>query len=276
LNLVINLSTKKYKSNSPITAALTLPLAPFEAMRGVDRGALAMHNINLTAKDLSSIIESLPNQVRWQLLLACYEMEDMESVKRGLTSFEKLADSSDNISNQLTILPEKIGKETRLTIEATEKMQPELQKTLEKTAIAAKELNSTFKTSKELTIEIDQALEHLDSAAKSSTELVRIFSPEKKQDSKIIEEETEESQEPSTIEQINNLTIEIGKSSQNINQAAIEIKTLLQQENLKTIDEIEKKLEKLTNHIFSRIAILIGSIFILVVVYRLLFKISKQ
>ncbi len=260
LNLVISLSTKKLKKDSPITAALTLPLAPFEAMRGVDKGAIAMHNINLTARDLTDIIEELPKQTRWQLMLAFYEFEDDDVVKRLIENIDTLSNSSDKISKDIAILPEKIGKETRLTIDAADKMQPQLQKTLDKTTLATKQ--------------IDEALVHLDVAAKSTTELVRIFSPEEPTNPEDKKTE-EESDGPSTIEQINGLIVESGKSAQNINQATVELKSLLQQENLKAIDQVEKKFEQLTDHIFYRIAILIGSIFILAAVYRLIFKNNK-
>ncbi len=260
LNLVMSLSAKKLKKDSPIAAALTLPLAPFEAMRGVDKGAMAMHNINLTARDLTDIIERLPTQIRWQLLLTFYELEDDDSIKELLANFEKLSNSSDKISNEIGLLPEKIGNETRLTISAADKMQPQLQRTLDKTTQATKQ--------------IDEALVHLDVAAKSTTELVRIFEPQETTNPEDAKTE-EDSDEPSTIEQINNIIVESGKSAQNINQATVEIKSLLQQENLKAIDQLEKKFEQLTDHIFYRIAVLVGFIFILAVAYRAIFKRSK-
>ena len=66
---------------NPFSSALSIPMAPFTALKGVDRTAGAIHSVGRSVEHISDIIEELPESARWQLLLLLLEMGDTEVVK---------------------------------------------------------------------------------------------------------------------------------------------------------------------------------------------------
>lgn len=89
--------------SSPFYNVITLPLAPFRAMEGVDRGSTAIYKFSNTAERFAEIVEELPDSARWQLLLLLYEIEEANMTKSFLTNMEgisksgtRLADTAEN------------------------------------------------------------------------------------------------------------------------------------------------------------------------------------
>jgi hypothetical protein len=84
---------------------LSAPMAPFRALQGVESGAAAIHEFNTTARQLGDIAAALPEETRWQLELFLYDVEERETVIAGLAAFQKLADSSAQLSATAADLP---------------------------------------------------------------------------------------------------------------------------------------------------------------------------
>jgi hypothetical protein len=85
---------------------ITLPLSPFRALQGVDTGAQAIRDFNQTAREFAQIISALPDQLRLQIELVLYDVEDRETVVRGLAAFESLAESAAQASDAVQRLPD--------------------------------------------------------------------------------------------------------------------------------------------------------------------------
>jgi len=85
---------------------ITLPLSPFRALQGVDTGAQAIRDFNQTAREFAQIVSALPDQLRLEIELVLYDVEDRDTVVRGLAAFESLAQSAAAASEAVNRLPD--------------------------------------------------------------------------------------------------------------------------------------------------------------------------
>lgn len=92
-------------ASNVLTEVISLPLAPFRALQGVDSGAAAVRDFNQTARRFSMIVAGLPEELRGQMELLLYDVEELRSVRQGLASFELAAASADRASLALERLP---------------------------------------------------------------------------------------------------------------------------------------------------------------------------
>jgi hypothetical protein len=71
----------------------------------VGSGAEAIHDFNETALRLSQIVESLPQQMRWQTELLLYNAETRESTITALAAMESFAESASQLAAVAERLP---------------------------------------------------------------------------------------------------------------------------------------------------------------------------
>jgi hypothetical protein len=98
-------AARQVKSNQTLGSLLTLPLAPFAALQGVDSGAAAIREFNQTARRFAGIVQRLPGQIRGETELLLYDVEDRETVEKGLAALELLAASADRASLSVEKFP---------------------------------------------------------------------------------------------------------------------------------------------------------------------------
>ena len=101
-------ANKQISQSDVFTSVLSIPLSPFRALEGVDSGAQAIREFNVTARRFTGIAAQLPEQVRGELELLLYDVEDRETVKGGLAAIEKMADSADRATLVVEGLPEEL------------------------------------------------------------------------------------------------------------------------------------------------------------------------
>jgi hypothetical protein len=126
-----------------LTSIVTLPLAPFRAMGGVDRGAEAIRDFTKVADRFTDDFETLPENVRWQLMLLLIELEDNKMVTSALSSFEQFSRSSARLSETADKLPGELRQQASGLIEEIDSKQGNIQTTL---AQAEKTANAIDKT----------------------------------------------------------------------------------------------------------------------------------
>jgi hypothetical protein len=112
---------------------VSIPLAPFKAMTGVDRTASAIYGLRDSADKMSDVVEQFPESAKWQLLLLLMEMQETEGVKTFLESMSKFSDSSVRFADSAEKLPVQLRKELSILIQEIDDKQINLQTTLEKT-----------------------------------------------------------------------------------------------------------------------------------------------
>jgi hypothetical protein len=89
---------------------ISLPLAPFTALRGVDSGAAAIHDFNRTAQEFSQIIRQMPERIRGQLDLFVYDLEARDTVEDTVASLGTIAASAERLSITAQQLPDDLRK----------------------------------------------------------------------------------------------------------------------------------------------------------------------
>ena len=68
---------------------INLPMSPFRALEGVSSGAAAIREFNQTALQLTNRVALLPQQIRWQMELLLYDVEDRETVIQALRTHRR-------------------------------------------------------------------------------------------------------------------------------------------------------------------------------------------
>lgn len=150
-----------------------LPMAPFRALEGVDTGAQAIREFNVTAQRATDIVADLPQRIRWQLELLTYDLQEQGgALERALASFDTLAKSSDRLSLAAETLP----AETRATLEAAsqdlEQRSERLKSLLAEYRAAVSETNTTLTSAGPLLEAIAKTSEQLNQAGVAWNDLV--------------------------------------------------------------------------------------------------------
>jgi len=98
-------ATEAVRTSNVLSEVITLPLAPFRALQGVDTGAAAVRDFNQTARRFATIVAALPEDLRGEMQLLLLDAEELRAVQQGLTAFESAAASADRASLVMEQLP---------------------------------------------------------------------------------------------------------------------------------------------------------------------------
>ncbi|MCL4683589.1 hypothetical protein KJ059_02445 [Myxococcota bacterium] len=98
-------ATQAVRSSNVLSEVMTLPLAPFRALQGVDTGAAAIRDFNQTARRFATIVTALPEEFRGEMQLLLLDAEDLRGVQQGLAAFESAAASADRASLAMEQMP---------------------------------------------------------------------------------------------------------------------------------------------------------------------------
>ncbi len=93
-------------TSNALTYVISLPLAPFRALQGVDSDAAAIRDFNQTARRFATIAAALPETLRAEMQLLLLDAEDLRAVRQGLSSFELAAASAERASLAMERLPD--------------------------------------------------------------------------------------------------------------------------------------------------------------------------
>jgi hypothetical protein len=152
----------------PLREVLSLPMAPFRALEGVDRGAVAMHRFTDTAERITDIVELLPESMRWQLLLLLFEMEETELVQSVLKNMDDFSDSSSRLAESAEKLPERLRVQAALLVDEIDQKQANLQETLNRAEKTAATVERTV-------VQVDEAAKTIDQSAQTLTQTAQAW-----------------------------------------------------------------------------------------------------
>jgi hypothetical protein len=99
---------RELQQGDVFSSVLAIPLSPFRALEGVDSGAQAIREFNVTARRFTGIAAGLPEQLRGELELFLYDVEDRDTVKGGLAALEQVGASADRLTAVAETLPEEL------------------------------------------------------------------------------------------------------------------------------------------------------------------------
>jgi hypothetical protein len=122
---------------------VSLPLAPFSALKGVDSGADAIRDFNRTAQQFTEVVKRLPERIRGQLELFTYDLEDRETVERSVDALDRAASSAERAAATFDRLPDELRHtfdESQARIEAVGKVVAQAQAVAQPLADTATQL----------------------------------------------------------------------------------------------------------------------------------------
>lgn len=246
-------------SPSPFESVITLPLAPFRAMEGVDRGAAAIYKFSGTAEKFSDVVEELPESARWQLLLLLYELEETKMTKSFLGSLETISESSQKIAEIAEKMPTQIRQETSTLLDEIDDRQANIQKTFEKAEQTAEAMEGLIAKTDQLGKTLGETAESIEAtadawqeAADATTETLSVFAKK---------EPKEKTQGSFTIN-------DLRATADSITSAAAEIRRL-NDELAGNTDKMSAQMRGFANVVTVRIALLLVLVFVLVIATRL-------
>jgi hypothetical protein len=243
---------------NPYVDVVTLPLAPFEALRGVDRTALAIDKFSNTAARFADVVEGFPETSKWQLQLLLYDLEETEMAKSFLASVSQLSESSARLAQTAENLPEEIRKQLSGLVDDVDTKQANIQATLQQ----AEKTADAFRRTAE---DVNQAAQQWDAAAKNTAlalqEFAKLKPPKKK---------TVKPAKPFDILEYRDTIEAAARTTNELRELAIEIRTLAEADVIDaTLGETTKQARGLTNYIFWRAALLAVLVFALALAYRI-------
>jgi hypothetical protein len=141
--------TLQLQESDLISSVLSIPLAPFRALEGVDSGAQAIREFNVTARRFTDVAAQLPEQIRGELELFMYDFEDRETVEQSLAAFQTLSASAERASHTVAQLPEDLRETLRLSLEDSKSTVSKLTDAVEKLRQLMGPLDDTAKNLRE-------------------------------------------------------------------------------------------------------------------------------
>ena len=229
---------------------INLPMSPFRALEGVSSGAAAIREFNKTALELTHLVGILPQQVRWQLELLLYDVEDRDTVMQTLAALQGMEQSADRASRAVESLPADLG----LSLEASRGALADANHTIAEARALVTALDPTVQGIRS-TSEIWAGLLQRDDSATSGREPGRPFD----------------------IREWENTAREISQAATSLQTLAVEFRTLSEtQPNSSAVAEVRAILEAadvrargIVDRAFWRLAALLVLFFGLLAAYRL-------
>lgn len=231
---------------------IDLPMSPFRALEGVSSGAAAIRDFNQTALQLTNHVALLPQQIRWQMELLLYDVEDRHTVVETLALMRGIEESADRASRAVEGLP------------------GDLATSLEASRGALADANRTIEQARALVAALDPTVERIRATGEVWTTLVR-GGPEASQD--------REPGRPFDIREWESAAREISQAATSLQTLAVELRTLSEVEpNQGTVAELraaadgaEQRARGLLDLAFWRLGALILFFFALLALYRVTF-----
>lgn len=109
---------------------INVPLSPLGTLHRINETADAIRQATRVAARVAEIADDLPTNVRWQLQLLAMKIEEMESVRRALADFSKIADSAARLGRVSEDLPGRLHREADLLLASIDERHSQLRGTL--------------------------------------------------------------------------------------------------------------------------------------------------
>jgi len=130
--------------SSPMFEWVTaIPLSPFRALQGVDQGAQAIRDFNVTAMEMSRIVAGMPRLIRWNMELLAFDISQQGNIADSLESFNAMARSAETLSQTAQALPENL-RELLDEAERTGQSLEPLSQSIERSAAAVAEAGKAW------------------------------------------------------------------------------------------------------------------------------------
>ncbi len=252
-NLVVMAAKEQKDGSSPLMNVVTIPMAPFSAMRGVDRTADAVYQFRNTAERFTDVVRDLPEMMHWEAQLFMDEWAGSEQMQSLLTSLERFSESSVRLSTaaeKLTAMLEEDASQS-----AMNQTLVSARGTAAEVRAAIESLDTTGRTLKE-------TAEETAKAAAAARELVAPFMVTKERDP--------QAGPPFTMRDFDALVSNIGRTADQIHQVVLSLQQMPQ-----TQDQITRQINASVDHAAWRVLQLLLVLFVLMLAYHVLTRRKK-
>lgn len=147
---------------------LAIPLVPFRGLNlGIDDAAAAVRDFSIVADRFSTIIDHLPEEVRWEAQLALYDVEARETTEVLRQSLDRLSRTSSSIAATLDRIPEEVRLAIAEGFAEADALQPGLRETLATADAAIREAGRSATEMRGLVVDTRALLAELQGASRS-------------------------------------------------------------------------------------------------------------
>lgn len=109
--------SRVWSGYTALESVLAVPLSPFRALQGIDTGAQAIAEFASVADRFSTVVNSMPESLRWQLELLVFDLDDTPSLKALETGATTLAASSSRLATVAESLPQQIDRSVQSAVD---------------------------------------------------------------------------------------------------------------------------------------------------------------
>jgi hypothetical protein len=109
--------SRLWQGYAALESVLAVPLSPIRALQGIDTGAQAIAEFASVADRFSTVVNSMPESLRWQLELLVFDLDDTPSLKALETGATTLAASSSRLATVAESLPQQIDRSVRSAVD---------------------------------------------------------------------------------------------------------------------------------------------------------------
>ena len=260
-----------------LMSILNIPLVPFRALEGVDRTADSIRGFTAVAGRMTGVVQGLAADARLNLQLLLLETEEMQTVQSVSLSLQEFAQSSKRFVEITEKLPEDLRVQLTSAIDDVNVKTSQLQTTLREARSTADQVEKTARTTA-------AAGDALADAAKSIEDMVASFREPADAAGKSANPTPTTTAEAGKAFDPNDYTRmadAFGASARELRNLSDEIRGLTRDPALdQRLADIESRLREViqsgqatgrlvTDHLAWRLLELIGVIFVLAVIYRL-------
>jgi len=249
---------------------VSMPLAPFKAMTGVDRTASAIYGLRDSADRIADVAEELPESVRWQLLLLLMEMEETKVVKTFLESMSEFSQSSARIADSTEKLPEQMREQLSILVEEIDAKQASLQMTLDKAEKTAATVELSLAKADEVADSFGRTADSVNEAATAWDNAAEATNLALKEFSKMKPAAKDPNSKTSfNIKDYRDTVEAVAVTANELRTLTAEVREFVESDAL---TKYSLAVERSTNHLAWRIVQLLLLVFVLALVYKIVVR----
>lgn len=259
---------------------LTIPLAPFRWLGGVDETAQAIKGFTAVADRLTDIVRGFTADARLQAELFVLEVEELRSVKSALHSFNRLSKSSERLAITADAFPPRLREEFGGMLDDLDRDRPGVNKTLESTRSIVDQLEPTGKS-------VSAAGDSLAGAAKAIEDMVASFRTPTADpmaldgDTNLPTTAPARAGRPFDVTEYGDAADSVSKAAKELQVVIADLRGLAADESLvqrveritKGVEEVvgrsQLQVNQMTDHAFWRLVQVVLLVLLIVVIYKL-------
>ena len=262
---------------NPFLDALQLPLAPFQALRGVDRTPAAIGRVADSGDRFSDVVQELPESLRWQLALLFYDIEESDTIQSLKANAAEFSKATSDLAGTADELPERLRNELAVFFFQIDRRVDEINEVLGRVTAALTLIQATLPVFEKTSADFRQTALALTESAQASSEATSAISGLIAQ----IHENRRPDAEPFNVLKYRDTAQAIGSAATEMTGTVEQIQEFTGDTRLtQRIEDLEERLnnaidksvvetQNLLNQLTLRAAGLIVLAFLLALIYRI-------